>query len=196
MKTITKKYKVYNFNELNEAAKEKAIENNRDINVDYEWFDGEEDYFKEDMDKLGFQVDKIYFTGFYSQGDGACFEGQIKVYDYLKYNKKLSKFKNLGKTAKEEDLTVTIKHSGHYCHENSMDFEDDSYYLSKELTEKQIKELDQVIEEIKTLSKQQAIKLYANLEKQYEYLTSSKAIIETIELNDYTFLEDGTQFFE
>jgi hypothetical protein len=25
MKTITKKYKVYNFNELNEAAKEKAI---------------------------------------------------------------------------------------------------------------------------------------------------------------------------
>ena len=46
MKTITKKYKVYNFNELIEESKKKVIEDNRDINTDFEWYDGEEDYFK------------------------------------------------------------------------------------------------------------------------------------------------------
>jgi hypothetical protein len=34
--------------------------------------------------------------------------------------------------------------------------------------------------------------LYKNLEKGYEYLTNKEAIIETIEANDYDFLEDGT----
>ena len=39
MRTITKKYKVYSFQELDEETKEKVLENFRGINVEFdEWY--------------------------------------------------------------------------------------------------------------------------------------------------------------
>jgi hypothetical protein len=54
------------------------IERYRDINVDHDWWDSEYDYVMAQMLRAGFRVGNIYFSGFWSQGDGACFDGGVK----------------------------------------------------------------------------------------------------------------------
>lgn len=67
----------YSFEELSPDAQENALENNRDINVDYDgWEDGVTEGFKEDMREIGIDDIEISFSGFYSQGDGASFTSE------------------------------------------------------------------------------------------------------------------------
>ena len=69
--------KTYSFEELSPEAQENALENNRDINVDYGgWEDGVTEGFKEDMREIGIDDITISFSGFYSQGDGASFTSE------------------------------------------------------------------------------------------------------------------------
>jgi len=55
MKTITKKYNVYSFDELTEEGKERAIEKLFDLNVNYEWWDGTYD----DAKNIGLQIEEF-----------------------------------------------------------------------------------------------------------------------------------------
>ena len=67
----------YSFEELSPEAQDNALENNRDINVDYDgWEDGVTEGFKEDMREIGIDDIEISFSGFYSQGDGASFTSE------------------------------------------------------------------------------------------------------------------------
>jgi hypothetical protein len=75
MRTI--RTKVYKFDELSEQAKQVAIEENRDINVDWDWYEPMFEGFKEQLEEVGFYDVDIFFRGFYSQGDGASFDGKI-----------------------------------------------------------------------------------------------------------------------
>jgi hypothetical protein len=66
----------YTFDELPPEAKEKALDKQRDINVDSDsWYEPIIDGFIEDMEEFGINIDieDVQFTGFYSQGDGASF---------------------------------------------------------------------------------------------------------------------------
>ncbi|MEI2421404.1 hypothetical protein V6O07_14115, partial [Arthrospira platensis SPKY2] len=64
--------------------KSALIEAHRYINVEYyDWYEYEYEFFKKDMAEVGVEVRKIYFSGFGSQGDGACFEGTFTT--ALKY---------------------------------------------------------------------------------------------------------------
>lgn len=64
----------YSFEELSPEAQKNALENNSDINVDYEgWDDDVTETFKEEMSKIGINDIEISYSGFYSQGDGASF---------------------------------------------------------------------------------------------------------------------------
>lgn len=58
-------------------TKDELIEKYRYMNVDggYDWWESIEEDLRSDMDAIGFTVDKMYFSGFWSQGDGACFTG-------------------------------------------------------------------------------------------------------------------------
>ncbi len=53
------------------------IERYRDINVEHKWWDFEYDHFTAQMLRAGVRVAHIRFSGFWSQGDGACFEGGV-----------------------------------------------------------------------------------------------------------------------
>jgi hypothetical protein len=64
----------YSFEELSPEAQKNALDNNRDLNVDYEgWEDGVAEGFKEDMREIGIDDITISYSGFHSQGDGASF---------------------------------------------------------------------------------------------------------------------------
>ena len=56
----------------------KLIERHRDINTDYDWWESTYDDFQTSMKQIGVEVDELYFRGFWSQGDGACFDGAVR----------------------------------------------------------------------------------------------------------------------
>ena len=53
-----------------------------------EWYEHTINDFKDSLESLGFEEVQINFTGFWSQGDGACFHGKYSAvqtldrYDY------------------------------------------------------------------------------------------------------------------
>ena len=63
MRTV--RTKVYSFNELNENAKEVAVKNFNDINVDYEWSETTVNEMVTELNEQGFEDAKIYFSSFY-----------------------------------------------------------------------------------------------------------------------------------
>ena len=68
---------VYEFDELTDDAKEKAREWFRGIADDNWWSESVIDDAKRIGALIGFRVDEIYWRGFWSQGDGACWSGSV-----------------------------------------------------------------------------------------------------------------------
>jgi hypothetical protein len=192
MKTKTITVKTYTFDELSNEVKEKVLERYRDINVDYDgWHDFIIDDWKAKLEGLGYEDVKIYYSGFYGRGDGACFEASVDIEKWIKKHKAGKRFRKLLNEVRAGYYAyIWIKHNGWYYHEKSAytDYEGES-----ELSEKaysQLKEMaDWIEEERYDLSKE----IYKDLEKEYEYLLSDEAVIDTIKANDFEFLEDGSR---
>lgn len=74
MKTITKTIEAYEFHELPEQAKQKAIET---LSGDYFWLREDlTEYIHEELEAKGFTHDEIttYYSLSYCQGDGLMYE--------------------------------------------------------------------------------------------------------------------------
>ena len=65
---------------LSTRRKDQLLEANRDVNVQFDWWTSTYESFVEDCRAIGIEVDpeRIHFSGFWSQGDGACFEGHYR----------------------------------------------------------------------------------------------------------------------
>jgi hypothetical protein len=193
MRTVTTSKLVYSYDKLPEDTKQKALENLYDINVDYsDWYDLED--FIEVGKCLGITVDKVYCSGFSSQGDGACFEG---FYQYRKQSVKAIKsfapqdtelhriaqgLQDLQRTAFYQ-LCASVKHRGHYyhefCTEITVETQDNGY-----ATADQESELSDLLRDYMRW-------IYRQLNAEYDYCTSREAIEETIACNSYEFDENG-----
>ena len=185
MKTI--KIKVLKFEELKPEVQKKVIENNRYFNVeDSDWDKWILEEETENLNKKGFENAVIHYSGFYSQGDGACFTANVNIMKVLKHLKLLSKCKNICK----KSITIKIiKSSSMYHHENTMDID---YFDYEDI--KILKEYELISEQILQYAKNKAIKIYNNLEKSYCDLISDEQIKESLIINEYDFLEDGTRW--
>ncbi|MBT4332700.1 MAG: antitoxin of toxin-antitoxin stability system [Candidatus Cloacimonetes bacterium] len=191
----------YQFDELSDEAKEKSIESHYDWNVDgYEWHEWSFDDFKEVGKILGIEIKDIYFSGFSSQGDGACFEGN---YSYEKQSLKNIKAyapldEDLHNIAKELQkiqrknfygLWANVKHSGHYYHEMSTNIQVGSDNESMGGAN------DEAHEGIQEILRSFMQWMYSRLEKEHDYLTSEEAIKESIIANEVEFNEDGSNHY-
>lgn len=196
----TVKTKVFKFDELSETAKQKAVEEFYDINVsDVEWWDCTYKDAKAIAELMGIEISKIYFSGFSSQGDGACFEGSYKyqkgapkaVREYAPVDKELHRIAAALQEIQKKNfykIGAEVKHHGQYYHESCTDIQvwsnnesmgganDDAYYGTKEALRDFMKWI------------------YGQLEAQHDYLTSEKVIIETIKANDYEFTAEGSLY--
>lgn len=168
----TKTIELLTFDELSESAKQNAIKQLWDINVDYEWYDYLIDEFKDQLHFAGFSDVDIRFSGFYSQGDGLSFTGRFN-------NKDINKNADIYYQSIKDFLQyIEHKHcyfsidriSSRYSHENTVT-SDNEYCL----------------EYCRSIMQE----FYRALQQEYEYLTSESAIIETIKCNNYYFTEDG-----
>lgn len=200
MKTIQQTVTVYSFNELDESTQAQVLGNMRDINTDYAWWNYTYETMTTVGKMLGINIDNIYFSGFYSQGDGALFTGS---YSYNKgWRKALSSefggewlkvLIAIGETLQAIQapmfykLSASVTQSGHYNHSGCTAFNVyyDGDYLTSEKQEQAETDLIQALREFMDF-------IYCQLEKEYDYLVSDEAVIESIESNDYEFLENGS----
>ena len=191
--------KVYTFEELAENSQQIAIDNHRDVNTYDGWWEPIFEGITEEAEAKGFHVGNIYFSGFWSQGDGAMFE-YTTLGDTL-----LNKFVDqldLSPMRKSWLRTQTFaqsegKHSGHYYHENCcshvVDFEPNfsTYGNFWEWIGSFADQYEEfVIAEYKTLCRE----LYSRLSAYNDELTSDEEVAETIIMNEWEFDVDGNNF--
>lgn len=194
----TKTYTVYNFDELDESAKDNARQWYRAGTLDYEWWDFVYDDAKACAKIIGIDIDNIYFSGFSSQGDGACFTGEYiyakgaakAIRDYAPMDKELHRIADELQKIQSRNfyaLYAEVKHFGRHHHSGSMAVQvvnskasrgganDDAHYTIKELM------------------RDFADWVYMSLEREYDYLMSDEAVDESILSNEYTFDENGNR---
>lgn len=200
---------------VSEAVKERLIEKYRGTNVEHvEWWDAVYEYWlTEKFPAAGFNADKIYFSGFSSQGDGACFIGTVSLKEFIAVNKLEAEYPLLTSyTSKGYGIgCVSITHRGHYYHQYSMTFEMgsvdaddvvDELISGEELTravavannwaDKVETEYIDLSEAVESMAADLACQLYKDLEEEYDHLVSDEAVWESLESNNF-FDEDLTE---
>jgi hypothetical protein len=216
----TKEITIYKWEELSQSAKQKA----RDWyleSMDYEWWEGVYEMAIEDGKEKGFYIDKIFFSGFCSQGDGASWTGQVDVRQWLEENCEDS----IGVSAwcaliQEEVISKhvsVVANNTHYCHESTMSFGDieddaggfiDGYCMELKsifqgLTIESLfdiiatddnctlKSTEAITQAIAESGRDYAIKIYKQLREEYEYLCSEEMMLDHFDANDYHFTDEG-----
>jgi len=205
---------VYRLNELSDAAKDKARAWYREGCLDHDWYEFVYEDFERVCAILGVDLETrfgrlygggprqkpcIWFSGFWSQGDGASFEGRYhhekaarrRIREYAPQNEELHRIADVLQTLQKRNfyqLHADVVHRGRYYHEHSMaiSVERDSP-THQDMT---VGAEEAVIEALRDLARW----LYRQLEQEYEYQTSDETVDEAIAANGYTFTEAGRRF--
>lgn len=178
----TKTINLYQYSELSDKAKEKAREwYRRASEGDNFWSECVIEDAKEIGALFGLDIENVYWSGFCSQGDGACVTGRYSwkkgglqsVKSYAGTDTELHGIVSAFQEASRKtfyQLSEKIVHRGHYSHERSM-----------------LVDSDDLRECLADFSRW----IYRNLEKEYDYQNSDETIEEAIIANEYEFTEDG-----
>jgi hypothetical protein len=187
---IRRRYELYGFDELAPAARDKVLDSQRHLNVeDDAWYEHLLDEWKGTLEGLGYEVPRILFSGFGSQGDGACFEARVNIPAWLSRQGLAGRFRRLARASQDGDAEITIRHSGRYYHAASTEVEE-QYEGSDAETAGELEEVMALIKAEKVDLSQQ---IYRALEAEYTALTSDSAVADTIQGNAMLFHADGCQ---
>lgn len=187
------------------------IDRYRDWNVDHNWWEGVYEQVKEELKEIGFEPGAMYFSGFWSQGDGACFEGIMS--DWAKFCEKVPAFVQdfpfLSEYLKDQGGSYSVTHRGSYYHANCTEHEysseldydlgniheatdDPAEQMRRALWEKALAEegstydtrYGSLTDWLSGFFKDKMRDLYRRLEKEHDYLTSDDVVWEAIEANE------------
>ena len=175
MKTI----EVYQFSELSEKARKQVLNDFRDINTDFDWYEHIITGWYERLDELGFKKAEISFSGFFSQGDGCSFTASVDLEKFMN-----GKFEPL---LKEDGNFRFEKYQGYSVY-SQWSFKQDNF-LSSEDMDCLCKEF---VDHINELQIDLSRDIYSELMKEHDWLCSDEAVQNTIETNECYFLENGT----
>ena len=213
MEIITREYKVYNFSELSEEAKDKVKQWYLDDDFrPYEF----ENIYTEDLKYLFNNSDlKLQFSLSYCQGDGLNIYGKLDLMDVFtairdtKHSGDLFKqYKDLFSEHEQRTIEaymevcgreVELPYNRHYCYciDDRVDFADDWIESLEYCRYKNI--------QIDTIRKMEKLvgRMFENLSATYEkygydyfYNADDEVVNEACEANGWRFLEDGTFFAE
>lgn len=169
MKTI--EITLYKFEELSKEAQQKAIDNNLDFNVDYEWWDGTYD----DAKNVGIDIGSFEN---YSYCKGTIMDTEQTAHDILKeHGEQCDTYKTAAAYLSERDKLIANwpkDEDGEYINEGDLDTQLDE--LGEDFEQS-------ILEDYRMM-----------LDREYEYLTSYEAIKESLISNDYDFTEDGEMY--
>jgi hypothetical protein len=168
MRTI--EIKAYQFAELSEKAQQKALQQMYEINVCYEWWDS----IYEDAKNIGIKITSFDIgRASYCEGIFMLSANEVAQNILNEHGENCETYKTAEVFLKNWQPIFS-----EYMNENSDKYE--SYEAERELQEIEDDFLNCILEDYRIV-----------LSKEYEYLTSEGAIIDTIEANEYEFTEDG-----
>lgn len=205
---------VYRLDELSASAKEAARSWYRQCAPYDDWHEFAFDDFVRIAGILGIDIathpvrlhgggtrsaPRIWFSGFSSQGDGACFEGSYsyakgamaRIRDHAPQDKELHRIADALAAIQRRNfyqLEAGIRHRGRYYHEYTMAIAVDRASPTDQDMTADAEEA--VTEALRDLARW----LYRQLEREHDYLTSDAVVDESILANDYSFTEAGRRF--
>lgn len=155
--------KAYQFEELDEQTKEKAIDNYRYIGVEHDdwWVFVKEDLISVGIELRSFDIDRGSFAEIHLEDFYETCELILKWYG-----------KNRGTYKIAERYIKEYKHIQYHIQDD------------EDLDEK----LDDLDEEYQKEFSEEVLSM---LRREYEYMTSDEYIIEMFEANEYEFTEEG-----
>lgn len=165
MKTIS--INIYQFNELEQEAKQKAIQHFSDINVMHNWWD----HLYEDAETIGLKITESDWT-YRAHAKGSIIGTH------------------------EETARLIMENHGKECNTYKLaDCFLSRFTALSDLAVKEERDLEEEINDRKDEFLNNLLDEYARIiQRQSEELTSEQAIIEAIEANEYYFTEDGEYF--
>ena len=204
---------VYRLDELSETAKAKArADYIADVlNNVIHWYQPVFDDFEQVCDILGITLEtqeppgpgslslSIWFTGFSTQGNGACFDGRwedvpntcSRIRDYAPKDERLHKIADTLASAQKQnanELYATTRHEGRYYHEHSMRIDvERANNVDLEHAERSKETVSEALRDL-------ARWLYRSLEAMYEYESSDSVADEAILADDWKFTANGAFF--
>jgi hypothetical protein len=189
-------------------TKAELIDKHRHWNLHDDWWASTYDDFKADMGDIGIRVHRMYFSGFASQGDGACFEGEVDNWEL--FLQSLGCDQPVLAQHAENSWNFSVRHQGPYCHAYSTRFEhilsmpdgytDDEFirhfspYPHPETdfrSQAWLAVLSQFAgrdfeQEFTDAFRGHMQQLYKRLEDEHDYLTSDVVVWASLEANDMT----------
>jgi hypothetical protein len=198
------------YKELSDEAKEQAFKRHQEYaqSNDYYWWESTQEYWAEKLEGLGIYTatDSMHFSGFGSQGDGACFTGSINLKEFLEAHPDLKKehvnlymavvpFDTRGAACEYFDIELTrvlgIKSS--YSHENTVQLGSWDLNILPEYDTEDGEDYERLIidaeADIEWQCREYMKELYKDLEKEYEYMQSMECFLEEVDYKDFN--EDG-----
>jgi hypothetical protein len=167
--------KVYKYDELDEDVKEKVLEKMWDINVEYNWWE----FVYEDAGRIGLKLEEFELDrGAYCKGK--WIEGAEEAAEKIRqeHGEHCETYRDATIFQAELGQAERIFKSVEDYDPEYEEFEESVEY--EEICEDFLKAL---LEDYRIM-----------LEKEYEWLTSEEAIVETIEANEYEFTADGSLY--
>lgn len=207
MRTETRTHTFKTFSELTKDNQLKIVETYRDMEVQHDWWD----YVYTDATEigkcLGIEIEKIEFSGFCSQGDGARFCGT--------YTPRRDMIEALRAAAPEDAVLLRIAesiaevqerydwamgcetkfaHYGNYVHDRNTEFEfsEIGWDVGGEQLWATQEDETSMSDELRRFMRW----IYRQLEAEYEYLTSDEHLLEYFKDQDDEFeveTDDGEE---
>lgn len=193
---------LFKFEELSEDAQQKAIEDNQYTLVDYGWFS--QDDVRAVAQIMGIEIKHIYFDVENCQGRGACFDGEYaysvnslqKIKEYAPNDKELHEIVALMQNVQRKNfykLTAKIVQSGRYCHSGCTEiavYKDGDYFF--DTRDSYVKNNIEDGAQLVVLLRRFMAWIFTQINADYKDRTSDEAVKETLIINEYEFLADGT----
>ncbi len=205
---------VYTYEELSKAAQDAAKDWYRALGPHDGWWQAVYEDFAMICDCIGIHLKTrlrnptsqrqyhepcVWFTGFWNQGDGACFEatwryargGSLAIRAHAPQDRVLHDIADRLQDVQRRNiyqLTGDIAHQGRYCHAHAMviTVERDSS-IGQPPTEDAETAVAGAMRDL-------ARWLYTQLEAEHEHITSESEIAAAIIANEYTFTVSGRRF--
>jgi len=198
------------YKDLSDTAKEHAFERHQEYAVsgDYDWWENTLCDWVTKLEALGIttSIDQMHFSGFGSQGDGACFTGRINLREFLEAHPDLKKehaklymavvpFDTRGAACEYFDIELTrvLGTKSSYSHENTVQLGTWDLNILPEYDTEEGEDYERLIidaeADIEWQCREYMKEIYRDLEKDYEYMQSMECFLEEVDYKDFN--EDG-----
>lgn len=175
-----KEIKIYSFDELSGAAKERALKAHEEYLS--QSFDAE--YIMQEwcarLRSVGFSGVEVNYSGFGGQGDGACFTATALDCQLFALSLKKPELMNAAATC---GFQATIKHKGRYYYAGSTEI----FTTSEESSDL----LEQFEAELKKYRLEVGNAIYAELESAYFGSVERENVLEDLKNSEYEFFSNG-----